>query len=111
MNSVFLEKLQIFQAVRNFSAFYKTEISLPFTQELSLFPALSLIVFKTQLMLDAYMRLGLLGGFLPFRTPHHNCVFLCTPPILLPFIHQSIKITDLVTGPITVRFCLESFVQ
>jgi hypothetical protein len=76
MNSVFLEKLQIFQAVRNFSAIYKTEISLPFTQELSLFPTLSLIVFKTQLILDAYVGLGLLGGFFPSNPLSQLCILV-----------------------------------
>jgi len=78
MNSVFLEKLQIVQAVRKFSAFYKTESSSPFTQELSLFPTLSLIIFKAQLILDAYMHLGLLGGFFPSETPI-TIVCYCIP--------------------------------
>jgi hypothetical protein len=91
MNSVFLEKLRIFQAVKNYSAFYKTEISLPFTQELSLFPNLSLIFFKTQLILDAYMRLGLLGGFLPSEPPI-KIVYSCVPhPSYFPLFTTVLK--------------------
>lgn len=87
MNIVFLEKLRIVQVVRNVSAFYKTEISLPFTQELSLFPTLSLIVFKTQLILDAYMRLGLFGGF-PLQKPLSQLCILVYPTHLISLYSQ-----------------------
>jgi hypothetical protein len=91
MNSVFLENLRIVQAVRNFSAFYKTEFSLPFTQQLSLSPTLSLIVFKTQLILDAYMRLGLLGDFFPSETPI-TFVYSCEPhPSYFPLFTTILK--------------------